>query len=214
MSNPLAGTRSTKFYKDKSSLKNMQKIETAKQKEKKKKRNQITISLIMVIIMILATAGYSLITSTSETQNVQTKEYEGIEFEKNNNFWITQIGDKTFGVTNHPSELEEIKIKTKIEPTQYKNRPLYIVNAPSMTRAYHSNLAQNDYIQRVAPACISQNNCSDMTLPTKNCTKENVIVYKDSKEETTIYEESGCILIEGDKMKGTDKMILNMIGIK
>jgi hypothetical protein len=192
----------------------MKRIETKEVRERKKKRNQILIGVVMIILLVVSTAGFALLNRDVDSQNSgsEVREYNGIEFYRQQNLWVTEINGKALAFSYLPQEIEDVEISLTHTVNNLIGKPLYLVNASSAKDIIGFNLMP-EFAQRINEACLSTENCNESDYPIKDCFVDNIIVYRDNEEITKVYQENNCIIIEGDKAKGTDRFLQRILGI-
>ena len=204
-------------------LKNaMKKIETQEERDKKTKKNQIIIGVLLIGLMVLSTAGFALMNTThsggsGQNYDYETREYNGIEFIRQDSFWATQINGKTYAFVYLHDEIEDVDIAITNTLTDYLNSPLYIVNGNGTREIIAFNMLP-EFALRVNDACLDEATCESDEYPIKSCLHDNIIVFKDDDPESTrvtrVYQENNCIIIEGDKAKGADKFLQHILSVK
>ena len=186
----------------------MRQIESAEKKEKKEKKKQQILSGILIFVLVFSIAGYATFSGTSKEKDNQ-RTYNGLSFNLENGFWKTTINEKELVFFNLPYDLENISIKMDKIFSDYNEKPLYFVGNYPSTIPY--NL---DGIPiRMQNACVDNHSCLDNSLPIKNCSEDNILIFIESNE-SKIYQEENCIYLEGDLMEVSDKFIYNLLGIE
>ena len=193
----------------------MKKIETKEQKQKRKRLNQIFIGGVMILLLVLSTAGFALLNKDDDSTNQQInqKEVNGFNFIKQDNMWITEINEKTHVFFFLPEELNEIEINITKTVLDYINRPLYVMHNANQIQQIQYNLYP-EYLLRINSACIENEECEEENIPVKNCSSDNIIIFKSEENNITkVYQKENCIYIEGDLTKGTDKFLYKILGV-
>jgi len=190
----------------------MRKLQTKAVQNKQKRINNILLGIAMIAILVFSTAGFALFNKDDATeQEAQTININGYNFQKQDNVWLAQIGNEFKAFYHLPTEIDNVSINITNEMLNYVNKPLYMVNAEQAKNQIDSNLLP-DYVLRTQNACIDEEECIG-DYPTKNCTTDNVIIYKEKNATTNVYQEENCIYITGDSIKGTDKFLLKIFEI-
>lgn len=205
----------------------MRKLQSKEVKRKKERKKQLVIGIVMIGILVFSTAGFALFSGDDESVQENKKiTHNGYEFIKQDNIWITQINNKNHAFFYLPTEIDNITINITNNILTYMNQPLYIVNSNAAENQITFNLYP-EYILRIQNAClgttffsnvtntttmVNTTNCAD-NLPIKNCETNNIIIFQNENKTTNIYQEQNCIYIEGDSMKGTDKLIQKLLQI-
>jgi len=207
-------TQITKFYKAIFTKKIMKKIETKEVIEKRRRRNQIIVGTVMIVLLVISTAGFAILNRDSDlsSQSEDTKTENGVEYYKQQNIWVTRINNKALAFSYLPSEITDVEISITSNINNLQNKPLYVVNANSAKEMIAFNLIP-EFVERINDACLSSEDCLENNYPIKDCFVDNIIVYKENLEETKVYQENNCIIIEGDKAKGTDRLLQSLMGL-
>jgi len=186
----------------------MRKIKSQKQIEKGQKRNQLILALIFISLLVASTAGYSFSSKErNDDEELETQNYTGLTFTKQNNYWLTTLDNQQYMFNNLPNELTQVKMNFTITLANYSNRPLYIVNPNQNKDLLLSNL--NHFFQRYQEASLEQ---TEKDIPIKNCSIDNIIIFKESNE-TKITQNENCIYLEGNQSEAVDKFIYTLFGI-
>lgn len=188
----------------------LRKIKSKKEKKDNTKRNQLISGIILVVLMGLSTLGYALMNRDSDSGQINSIKYGGLTYTNTNGIWVTEINGREFYFYNLPQELENISIEGVYSLEDFYGKVLYLSNSNYDTSVLISSLY--GIYSRVQNACIGEENCADESLPIKNCSTDNVIVFKDS-DVSRIYKNESCIFIEGDAINGMDKLVYKLIGV-
>jgi len=166
----------------------------------------------MIVLLVFSTAGFALFNKDSETKKTTQKiTINGFNFQKQDNFWITTINEQRHVFFFLPTELKNISINITTSLSSLKNQPLYIVNENTARTQINFNLLTPNYVLRTPNACLNKEECTN-DFPIKNCSVDNIIIYKTSNT-TKIYQEDNCIYILGEPIKGTDKFLQKILKI-
>ena len=107
----------------------MRKIISKEIKEKNKRRNQIIVVSVLIGIMIIGTLGYAF-QGKEEEAELKKITHNGLEFYKQNNFWVTVIDNEYLVLSNNPEDTKSFNSHLRgIE--EYRNQPLYIYSEDS-----------------------------------------------------------------------------------
>ena len=186
----------------------MRKVESVEKREKKEKKRQQLLSGILIFVLLFSIAGYAAFSGTNKEKDNQ-RIYNGLSFNLENGFWKTMINEKELVFFSLPYDLGNISIEMDRIFSDYSEKPLYFVGSYPSTIPY--NL---DGIPiRMQNACIENHSCLDATLPIKNCSEDNLLIFIEGND-STIYQKENCIYLEGDLMKVSDKFIYNLLGIE
>ena len=186
----------------------MKKILTREERDKKVKRNQLIIGGILIFLMIFSTVGYAL-TEDDEDES-QKIEHRGIDFLWEDGFWRFSIQGYDFATRYNPQEVGDIYIENYIGLQDYSGRELYFVGDPDFE--LKRNL--NSFVLRINDACLDENCTAD--LPVKNCSEDNVIVFRESEKEK-FFQEDNCVFIEASLMNQTkyaDAYLFSLLGAR
>lgn len=195
----------------------MRKIESKERQAKKKRNNQIIIGVVMIALLVLSTLGFALLNKDSnDTQSAtgqgETQTINGFTFEKQSGYWVTQINGRINVFFNLPSELNDTNINITHTIGSFANKPLYFTQSSTIRDHIAGNLYP-EYILRINNACLENETCVNETYPIKNCATDNIIVFKESSEQTNVYQKQNCIYIEGDVTKGADRFLYRIFTI-
>jgi len=186
----------------------MRKIESVESKEKKDKKRQQVLSVTLIVILTISVAGYAAFSGTGDKKN-EERIYNGLSFNYENGFWKTDINEKLLVFSKLPYDLEEVSIEMNISYLDYIDKPLYLVGQYPSTITYNLQ----GIPLRMQNACINNFTCLDETLPIKNCSNDNMIVFSESNT-SKIYQEENCVFLEGNLNDVSDKFIYNLLGIE
>lgn len=184
------------------------------QKKKKQKRTQWIAGSVLILVMMLSAFGIAANSFVAPKEEKII--YKGLEFKQINSYYVLEIGEAQFYFLTNPKTFDSLdaKITLSNEIQIYISKPLYVSSEnPSFSRQIYQNMAP--YVERIQPACLEEENCSNEDYPIKDCSN-NFIIIKESTENK-IYEKDNCVFIEGkqeDLLTLTDKFILEIIGIK
>lgn len=192
----------------------MKKIQTKEQRERINKQKQVVIGVVLIFLLVFATAGFAIMNAGSQTREERIiKSYGGFEFLRQDNLWITEKQGRIHGFFYLPEDLKNIKTDFSLNLFNLMNEPLYLVNAETEKNIIVYNLYP-EYILRIQEACLSEEDCLEKNLPIKDCEKDNILVFEKSDDETEIYQTGKCIYIVGDTIKGSDKLIQEILDIR
>ena len=199
----------------------MQKIRTQEQINKEKRRNQAIIGIVLVLVMILSTAGYALFEGRSSDNTTTGKQkYKGYEFIRTGSFWGLTLENQNFYFQYLPNEVENFSVAGFYSIGDYNGKPLYFVNNNVASQEILNNLQR--YVSRYQDACLKGTNCTDSSIPEKNC-EDNVIVFENPNSlstnvssailKTSVRKENNCVYISGEFIKGADAFVYRVLGI-
>lgn len=200
----------------------MRKITERTNEEKKTRRNQFLIGGILILVMILSVLGYSLGRQDGETE-AEKVIYNGYEFTKTAGLWTTKIGDFQFSFKYNPYETEKINSQINYL-NSYANKPLYLLpgNVEAETEIYRNLFYQTGIAQRVQYACLQGENCTEQSLPIKNCTDNFIIIRENNESDvlnqnrSEIKQQDNCVFITGrseNLTSITDDFLFKIMGI-
>lgn len=192
----------------------MRKIATKESEKKKQKRNNFIISLVLIVVISLSVFG--IVANSFDSPGSSEKlDYNGFEFVSQGNSWILEIEEFSFVFSYPPGELDNLSVEvSELEfVPSYTSKPLYISSENSYARyEIYQNL--NPLVSRIQSACMTEENCPE-EFPIKSC-EDNFIIIKQA-ENNKIFQEEGCVFIEGnydDLLKMTDLFLYKILGIK
>ena len=200
----------------------MRKIETAEEINKRKKRNQLIVGGILILIMVVSTAGFAFFSNpdTNTTQTTEKINYNGLEFERDQNgLWNFNIQGQAFSTVYNPEETKDIQIGFTSSINDFYNKPFYyVLSNTEASGEIERNIGI--YAERTQEICLQginwQNCTSEMAV--KNCTS-NVFVFRETSQlnTTNIYKQENCIFIEAEypeQVKASDKVVFKILGVQ
>jgi len=182
--------------------------------EKKKRKNQYILGSILIFILFGSVFGIIMSSFGTKTKTKDIT-YNGLTFSKDNNYYVLKSGNTKFYFLNNPNAVAALakEVNTSKTLTDFISKPLYLHSKDyTVSSEIYQNL--NPFVQRIQPACLKGENCTENTWPIKTC-KENFIFVKIS-QINKIYEKGNCTFIEGkqqDLSKLTDEFLLKTIGV-
>ncbi|MEK6874109.1 MAG: hypothetical protein AABW91_04645 [Nanoarchaeota archaeon] len=192
----------------------MRKIKTQAEIEKRQNRNKVIIALVFVVLMVFSTAGFALFSGTGISSKKNTKNYNGIEFNANENgYWDFKIQNQAFQTSYTPDETQEIE-SDFISISEINGKPLYFVN-PEATSLNEIVYNLGRYATRYQEACLKGLNCTNSDNIIKTC-DDNVIVFQESNE-TSIKRNDNCIYINyspGNEIIVGNRLIFKALGVQ
>lgn len=143
--------------------------------------------------------------------------YNGIEFEQQTSgFWQGKLDNgNTIETTFSPKETENISVSFSVNTNTFNQKPLYFAGENSPEANYE--ILKNLYpiIERYQVVCLQGENCTDNVVQ-KSC-GENIVIFKESINNTNIYKTGGCIFIEApysEQKKAADRVIFKIFGVQ
>ena len=172
----------------------------------KKTQNKSRIGLFivggLVLIMIISVFTIGL---GSEVQN-EKLEYNGFELFNNGGLWM--IKGTQYGFEYGPNDLENIpSIDLGVEPLIGK---IYMVFDPDeFSTDSREILRIRQFLTSKgvisSSACIKEEGCED--IPIIKCNETNKIIYLKNGNETKIYKDDNCIILESKI--GEEPLVIN-----
>jgi len=176
------------------------------------KFSQIAMPSFIIFIMVFSVLGFMWGGSMDESTTITTDEYNLIEY---NNKWILEKEGIPYSFDYHPSELTDIQV----DSFNINNPKYYIIFNPeekdanldySFEKLYYT---LNQFGVQVFLACSEEENC-ELDIPIKDCSEHSF--YFKKAEETNVYLDENCIVIEGDNQglsKAVDKLNYLFLGV-
>ena len=185
----------------------MRKIRTQADIDKSRRKNQFLIGGVMIALLVFSIVGYSFASGdkNDDTSNVNEM---GIDFFKQNGFWLAEIDGAVFSFQNLPSEVVDIDANVSIGLSQYSGQPLYFVNPSEGTAEILNNIGQR--VLRYQEACLDNVTCVG-DLPIKDC-ESNLIIFEGGNE-SSVYQDGNCIFIVGDSLRATDAFLYKVLQV-
>ncbi|MEN9626223.1 MAG: hypothetical protein RL557_551 [archaeon] len=196
----------------------MRKIISQEERAKKSKRNQIIIAIILLSLMIFSTIGYAFVNNTSSTSANEQIEYNGIIFVHESDYWRFIFNNYEFLTRYNPEETSAISLSGSLSLPDYTNVPLYFVgeNGEHFTEI-ERNLDR--FVLRTSRACLAAELCVE-NLPIKDCTLDNLIIYRAFNETTDttekIYQQDKCTYIIAraeNQARYADALLFKVLGL-
>ena len=183
---------------------------------KRESRKKMIIGIVLVSIMVFGTAGYAFFSNPSEGGKRETVEYNGIKFILNDaGFWEFNLQFGSFVTRYNPKETENISVPVLSTINSYSGRPLYFAGQSEseieIVRGLQGFISKLQY-----NVCIENYECEDEIAPIKNCSRDNVILFKESNF-TEIKEDDGCIFISApynEQVRAADAFLFKILGIR
>jgi len=219
-------------------------------KEPKLKSDRMLIIIAIIVILVFAVIlGSKFFQKRPETIDElhelnlkgKLKEDQGYlykgaySFVKFDNFWYTQFKSPKgtilydFNFRYSPRELEDIKIKGKLDFEKFNDASQYYATFNPLGNDFtHIRLARLDYdlqmtkiFQKTPISACDRNStnvstaCYGVPIITCENTEDIVVYYKESNELSVEYKDN-CIVISGsgfDLVKGVDRVLYNLYDI-
>jgi len=200
----------------------MKEIETKESKNKKARKNRTILVIVMIGLMVLSTAGYAIMNWEGNNNSSGGKVKIGsYSFYKSQGFWGVDLNSETYYFDFLPNEtsVENISL-VGLDIKNYQGLPVYIVGGDYSPDKFYINLntlLQGGFFQRINRACISEINCTDPSLPVKNCSKDNVIILQ-SYNNQNLTKRDNCVFIGGSNLdernRAVDEFFYRFLSIK
>lgn len=200
-----------------------------KKEEKIKKKGILSLVITLVVVIIIIGFAIFYIYNYVNKYKVKKYQYNGFDFVKNGNFWITQIVSnntlytielrygprdlKEVNVTGNPIDWLKLKQKWKVnaayvtfDPEQ-KNLTWVAIAASDIS----TNMAKVLNIIPVA-ACTKNATQACYNRSIVDCSKRNsLVIFINESNETKLVVDRNCIVVEGNNkniVKTADRLIL------
>ncbi len=168
----------------------------SKSEEKKRERlKQIFFASFLVLIMFGSVFGI-VVNSFGGKKNIQNNiNYNGFEFFRNENFWITEKENSYFIFNYLPNETQ-INIQADIKNLDfYYGKPLYISSEDLEIKSLiYTNF--KEIAQRIQDACVINETCKG-DYPPKDCSDNFIIIREGNK--TFLEQNQSCVYISAPK---------------
>lgn len=188
----------------------MRRIVSKEEQSKKQRRNQIIVGVVLILVMIVSTFG--IVRDSFGNESSTSVKYSGIEFVKQNGFWIAEIGGFNLIVRYNPYETEKISAQLNSLETYY-DIPLYL-SSENNEAIYEIYNNFEKIAERIQMACLEKNNC-DENLPVKSCENNFIIITKN--KTASVVQKDNCVFISGPEenlTKITDDALFEIFGIE
>jgi len=165
--------------------------------ERGDRKRKIIISVILVAIMLFSSAGYAFFSNEETTTKIEKITYGGIEFTKTEyGTWQFTQESYQFETKFTPEDTKNISSQISKNLNNYYQKPLYFgVNSKMDIASFGNNeILRNMYpiVERNDLSCLDENCTEDK--PIKDCSVDNVIIFKESNE-SVIKTEEGCMVL-------------------
>ncbi|MFA5857219.1 MAG: hypothetical protein WC867_07690 [Candidatus Pacearchaeota archaeon] len=196
----------------------MKKIVSKNQLEKKNQRNQIIIGLILIGLMLLSTAGYALTSNENENTTDEKVTYNNIQFIRSLDYWKFNARGYEFYTKYNPVELNYTEVIITNDLEGYKGQTLYISSGNGEPNSELIRNIDNRILLRAQKACLNNENCTNLNLPIKDCNNDNLVVFKEPKqnEKERVYQDNKCIIIvssQENQTAYTDAFLFKLLNI-
>jgi len=177
--------------------------------EKTKKTLTISMGLFIIFVMV-----FSSLAMWQGSDNKKT--YNDYTFMKSELGWKSYINGQYIEFTYGPWELENIAIPSPIITNTEKIYILYNPQENNLNELSFRKLKSVlNYLQIPSfPACTIEENCPD--IPIVSCSDEKDSVYIKLANETRVYKEGNCLILEGSEesqLKEIDKLFYIKLGV-
>jgi len=196
----------------------IQKIMTKEQIEKRDRKKKIIISVVLAAIMLFSSAGYAFFSNEDTTTKTEKISYGGIDFVKTNyGTWQFTQGNYQFETKFMPKDTENISVQISKTLDNYLQKTLYFgINSKVDIASSGSNeILRNIYslIERNDLSCLNENCTEDK--PIKDCSVDNVIIFKESNE-SAIKTENNCLVLYSpiyEQERVADAFLFKILGL-
>jgi len=188
----------------------IRKIKSQEEIDKKTKRNQRIVVSVMVFLIGFSSLGYAIMSREDSTSGAEIVKYGNLEFTNSNGFWTTTISGKIFYFNNLPEDIKNVSIEGNYSSEEYFGNVLYFVNLNSQSNTVVNAL--QDSALRMQEACVLELSCTNQELPIKNCSEDNIIIFKESSN-SRVYRQERCVFIEGDLSASSDRFVYRLLNI-
>lgn len=192
----------------------MRKIITQEERDRKTRKNQIIVGLMLIGLMIFSTLGFAF-SNNITTNNSQKVKYNSIEFTQESGYWTFYLDDLQFATLYNPEEIKYISFNSFSKIQDYTGKPLYFVGEDGEHFSEIERNLANRFVSRINEACINNKECKG-DFPVKDCSIDNIIIFKEAEDKEEIYQEDKCIFIisKGDNQgKYADAFLFKILGI-
>jgi len=174
-------------------------------KQKEKNRGKF-FSIFIVVIMTMSVLGFLIGGRNSGEQKLK---YNDITFTRKDNTWVALINDRQLVFDYFPEQVENINISQEIIN---KLNTLEIDTTYDLNDSFAEGIALSQYrfqqnIGAITNIYVRQGLTSNNTFNLPILTCENAtdfvpVIYFKQSNETKIYSENKCIIIEADSEAG------------
>jgi hypothetical protein len=186
----------------------MRKIKSKSEIERIEKKRQKILTGVLGFILLASTLGYSFLYSDGNdsvsADNIEY--YNDVAFTRGISYWEVDSGKNTFYFNYLPSDLTNYNVTLNKTMDDYSGQTLYY--SGDVNTRFLSNI--NSYVTRIQESKLSNSDSKD--VPVKNCSLDNVIVFKQSSN-SSIYMNENCVILSGDLSKMSDLLFYKLLEI-
>ena len=161
----------------------------------------------IVILMILSVFAISLGNKQEDAQG-STMEYNGYKFKSIQGLWTTELNGRQYGFEYAPNDLGNIS-SVEIKDVNFKSKTYVLFNPDEFTENSQEILRLRGFLATIgvlaSPACAKEESCGD--IPVLDCSNINNPVYLKLGNESKIYEEDNCIVLQ--TINGEESLVIN-----
>ena len=194
-----------------------------KQKKKKTLSKEAWITIFIGGIMILSVFGILFSSYNDAEQNI---EYNGHDFYKAGDLWITKIDGERMGFMSHPEEVESLEIPQQV--IYELKGPVYITtfdpdseNIEQIEGArFTFAVGMTEKFGKGVIPGMSNNNTVEYDLPVYTCMNSTqflpVIYFKSTENATNVHLDGTCIIFESRSNEWNlllERVLYGMLGI-
>lgn len=185
----------------------IRKIESNEVSERKQRRNTLILSIVMIGILLFSTAGYF---SLKENDGGAGSD-EGVQ--NYGDSWVFNYNGEQIRLSSPPKAAENVSILLFKSLSDYAGKTVYVASE-SEAQFYEVSSTVGRYTERMQPACYGK---CDKNLPEKSCNDTMIVIQNFGESESSylkgkIYEESGCVFIDGG-IDAVDSFIYKIFGM-
>ncbi len=197
---------------------------SADEKERIEKRNKLIIVIILGTIMLISSASYAFMSFEGENSGVTVEKISvnGVELSKTEyGTWKFTTQGRDFETRYNPQETTNVSIVLTKSLQNYANLPLYlgIDSREDLATSGNTEIISNigTLLMKYQESCLTKN-CTE-NLPIKNCSENNVIIFKEINETKTsqIKENANCVYIDyknQEELMAADAFIFKILGLR
>lgn len=171
------------------------------QKKRKKFPKEILWTLIIAGLMIASVFG---IMFSGYATGGEKEPYNGYEFIKTNQGWKVTVQDKNFVFQYHPADLDTLNIDPEISKTLRGSKMIYLTFNPNSEEVEQMELARFQLgsflteiqVYPVMGITEENENYKQPLIDCYNATQMVPVIKLVGSNETGIYQEDGCIIVE------------------
>ena len=172
---------------------------------KKTINKKVLMSIFIVAIMVLSVFGFMMSYQTNQ-QSEKLDEYNGHEFKKTSQGFMTELNDEKIYFKYYPGDLEKINISDDAKAILSETEAMFITYDPDSDFASAISELEFDMeqkIQKIGKPIIAKGltNATDYALPEITCSNATAVMpvlYVKRGEKSEVTSSNNCITLTAE----------------